>query len=690
MSSAFSAEDGALVVRFNGETIRIEPWGPDALRTRARPGLTVAEPHVSALLPAAPATASIAVGEGTATIRNGRITAEVRLQRRHGADVPMEPVIRYLNAAGEELLAETRPHFAGPGPRQFKPIASASFALEASFRAYDGERLMGLGQPQHGRLNLKGVSTALVQQNTHAVVPFVISSRGYGFLWNNPAQGRCDFAANITRWKADATPGLDIWITAGETPEAILRTYVAATGMPPVLPDWVTGFWQCKLRYKSQAEILQVARDHRQRGLPLSCIVIDFFHWSRQGEWKFDPADWPDPEGLVADLAEMGVETIVSIWPSVALASENYREMRERGYLLKTERGVPALTLFPDKDPYGLHYITYYDAFHPAARDFHWGLVKRNYVDRGLRNFWLDSCEPEFRPAYGENIRTALGNGAEMLSAYPFLHANRYAEGLRDAGATDGVLLTRSTWAGGQRAPIILWSGDVWSNWEDFRAQIAAGCHAAMAGIGWWTTDIGGFYDGHGEDADFRDLLVRWFEFGVFSPVCRLHGFRVPNGVPLPPDGGEVSYGSRDMYFIFTDTGGDNEVWSYGPEVYAVAKGLLGLRERLRPYIGAAMRAYAETGVPLMQPVAFRHENDPAADAPDQYLFGPDMLVAPVVEPGAETRRLCLPAGDWVHAWTRTALAGGWHQVAATPGRPPVFLRAEAAARLAPIFADHD
>ena len=560
MTDRFAAEDGALVVRFNGEIVRIEPWGENALRTRARPGLGVTEPHVSALLAAPHVIATIVLGDRRATISNGTIRAEVQLVRRHGSDVPMEPMIRYLNAAtGAELIAETRPHFAGPGPRQFKPLSTASFALEVSFKAYEGERLMGLGQPQHGRMNLKGVTTALIQQNTHVVVPFVISSRGYGFLWNNPAQGRCEFATNLTRWRAEATPCLDYWICAGDTPEAILRTYVAATGMPPMLPEWATGFWQCKLRYKSQAEILQVARDHRQRGLPLSCIVIDFFHWSRQGEWKFDPADWPDPEGLVADLAEMGVETIVSIWPTVGLNSENFREMREKGYLLRTERGVPALTMFPDKDPYGLHYLTYYDAFNPAARDYHWRLVEANYLRRGLRNFWLDSCEPEFRPAYGENVRTALGNGAEMLCAYPFLHANRYGEGLADAGVSDGVLLTRSTWAGGQRAPIILWSGDVWSNWESYRAQIAAGCHAAMAGIGWWTTDIGGFYDGHGKDDDFRELLVRWFEFGVFSPVCRLHGFRVPNGVPLPSEGQDVSYGPRDMFFVFTDTGGDNE-----------------------------------------------------------------------------------------------------------------------------------
>ena len=241
--AVFSDEDGALVCRFGGETLRIEPWGTDALRVRARPGRAVVEPHVSALLPAPTGTAQIEIGAREATISRGRLTARARLVSRLGADVRRELVLSFHDADGRELLAETRPHFAGPRTRAFKGLASGSWRLEAHFRAYEGERLSGLGQPQHGRLDLKGVATALLQQNTHVVIPFVVSSRGYGFLWNNPAVGRCEFAHNITRWTAEATPGLDYWITAGDTPAEILRAYADATGHAPDLPDWATGFW---------------------------------------------------------------------------------------------------------------------------------------------------------------------------------------------------------------------------------------------------------------------------------------------------------------------------------------------------------------------------------------------------------------------------------------------------------------
>ena len=680
MPDTYAKEGGGLIVRFNGECIAIEPWGADALRTRARPGGAVVEPHVSALLDPPTFNAEVTIDGKHARIRNGRIEARVFLTRRLGADVPLEPVISYFNAeTGEELLAETRSHFAGPPPRQFKPIASGSFQLEATFRAYDGEHLMGLGQPQHGREDLKGTSTNLVQQNTHVVIPFVISSRGYGFLWNNPAVGRVEFAANITRWRAEATPGLDYWITAADSPAQILQNYISASGHPPDCPDWVTGFWQSKLRYRTQQEIMDVARAYKQRGLPLSCIVIDFFAWTKQGEWEFDPDEWPDPEGLVRELDEMGVKTIVSIWPTVGANSKYYAEMREKGFLVQTERGIPAVIQFPDKDPFGVHFLTYYDAFNPDARDFHWDKAKRNYFDRGIHNFWLDACEPEMRPAHAEHVRTHLGNGAEMLCAYPLLHAQRYAEGLTEAGAEDAVLLCRSTWAGGQRYPVILWSGDVWSTWEHYRAQIAAGLHAAMSGLGWWTTDIGGFYEGHAENPDFRDLLVRWFEFGVFSPVCRLHGVRVPNDVPNSAPDGEVEYG-RELFHVFTDTGGDNELWSYGPETEGVLTRLLHLREDLRPYISHLMRDYASTGVPPMRPLPFVFPEDPDSFSPQGvYMFGPDLLVAPVLEPDATTREVYLPRGtDWVHVWTGDRHPGGAVvTVAAPPGQPPVFSLAD-------------
>lgn len=687
--TVFSEVDGGLEIRFMGETLRILPSGPNALRVRARPGRELAAPHVDALLPASPQSGVVVIGETSARVMNGRIAAEVTLKERYGADIKREAVIRFVRSdTGEELLSETRSHFAGPRTRNFKALASGTWRLEQQFSAYEDESLWGLGQPQHGAMDLKGVSTTLLQQNAHAVIPFVVSSRGYGFLWNNPAVGRAEFARNVTRWTAEATNCLDYWITAGDTPAEIVRAYVDATGHSPQAPDWITGFWQCKLRYRNQDELMSVAREYKRRGLPLSCIVIDFFAWTRQGEWKFDPTEWPDPEGMVAELDAMGVELVVSIWPTVSASSENYRAMTEQGLLLSTERGVPVVIPFPDKDPFGAGFFTYYDPFNPAARAFHWDVVKRNYVDRGIRNFWLDACEPEMRPAHPENVRTALGNGAEMLCAYPLLHEETYRTGLIEAGIPQGALLCRSAWAGSQRHGVILWSGDVWSDWDWFRAQIPAGLHAGMAGMGWWTTDIGGFYDGHGGSEAFRDLLVRWFEFGVFSPICRLHGFRVPDDVPPPAQGEPVTYG-QDTFNIFTNTGGSNEVWSFGERVEEVLVGLLALRERLRPYVEAAFARYARTGDPVMSPLFYHFpEQKDLFDRGDAYMFGADMLVAPVLEPGAETREVSLPAGEtWVDAWTGDEHPGGTRPTMAAPwGRVPVFIRKARAQDLRPIF----
>lgn len=684
----FWAEAGALLVRFGGETIRIEPWGPDALRVRSRPGLAVAAPHVDALLAPAPAEATVVIDGSRASIANGRLRAELHVKERYGADVKREVVIRYLRTdTGEELLAEARPHFAGPRTRSFKALASGSWRLEAHFRAYEGEALWGLGQPQHGAMNLKGASTTLLQQNAHVAIPFVISSRGYGFLWNNPAAGRCDFARNITRWTAEATGGLDYWVVAGDSPREILRAYYQATGPSPDLPGWALGFWQCKLRYRTQEELLAVAREHRRRGLPLSCIVIDFFHWTRQGEWRFHPEEWPDPAALVRDLRAMGIEVMVSVWPTVSASSEHYRRMTDEGLILTTERGVPVVIPFPDKDPFGPGFFTYYDAFSPAARDFHWDLIRRNYVAHGFDHFWLDACEPEMRPNHPENVRTALGNGAEMICAYPLLHEQRYREGLRAEGR-DGVLLCRSAWAGSQRHGVILWSGDVWSDWDWFRAQVPAGLHAGLSGMGWWTSDIGGFYDGHGGDPAFRELLVRWFEFGVFSPICRLHGFRVPEGVPPPGPGEPVSYG-QETFRIFTDTGGPNEVWSYGPEVEAVLARLLHLRERLRPYLASAFAHYARTGDPVMAPLFLHFPGDPSLhDEGRAFMLGPDLLVAPVLAPGLAEMEVRLPAGEeWVHAWTGARFAGDHPARVPCPwGEPPVFVRGGRAKPFAEVF----
>lgn len=681
ITSLFYEDKGALVSHFLGETLSVAPWGADGLRVRACPGPTLKETPVSALVNGEgggdATTQSIELGHESASITNGRTTAHLKIVTRYGAEVKRELVLRFVRTdTGEELLSETRSHFAGPKTRNFKGQLGGAFKLEVTFSAYDGEFLHGLGQPQHGKANLKGVSTTLMQQNAHAVVPFVISSRGYGFLWNNPAVGRCEFASNITRWTAEATRCMDYWITAGDSAREILTAYHDVTGHSPVIPEWATGFWQCKLRYRTQEELLSVAREYKERGLPLSCIVIDFFHWTKQGDWKFDPAEWPDPKAMVKELRSMGVEVMVSVWPTVSVTSENYAEMNERGMLITTERGVDAVVGLIDKDPFGPMYLTYYDAFNKEARDFHWSTIKRNYIENGIDHFWIDACEPEMRPASPENVRTALGNGAEVMCAYPMLHEKRFREGLNEEGR-DGVLLCRSAWAGSHAHGVILWSGDIWSNWDWFRAQIPAGLHSGMSGLGWWTTDIGGFYDGQGKRPEFRELLVRWFEFGAFSPICRLHGFRIPDDIPVAKNGDEVTYG-EDTVRLFIESGGSNEVWSFGEEVEAVLTRLLQVREGLRPYLQDCFEEFSRSGAPVMAPVFYHFEDDTASrDDAGRYMLGSDILVAPVLDPNIEHINVALPKGTtWVHAWTGAVFDGGDIADVACPwGECPVFIR---------------
>lgn len=680
MTSVFKQQDGALVCRFNGEITLIEPWGPDALRVRARAIGEIAEYDWSALMPPAATETAIEIDEFGARITNGAITAEARLVRRHASDVKKEISLRFLRSSdGAELLAEMRPHFEGPPARAFTALTGDGWAVDASFRAYEGERFYGLGQAQHGLLDLKGSSTRLLQQNTHVTIPFAVSSRGYGFLWHNPAVGRVEFATNITRWSAEAAQQLDYWIVAGDSPQQIVRRYADATGHNPDFPDWASGLWQCKLRYRTQEELLSVARDYKARGLPLSCIVIDFFHWTRQGEWQFDPEEWPDPGAMLQELDAMGVKTMVSIWPTVSANAVHYNEMRERGLLLRAARGTPALIQYPDKHPLHVGFFAHYDAFNPEARNFVWDKVRQNYVAHGIGNFWLDACEPAIRPAHADNIRTHLGPGAEVLNAYPLMHQRGFREGMTEAGlSNEDVLLCRSSWVGSQRHGVILWSGDVWSDWDSLRGQVAAGLNAGLSGLAWWTTDIGGFHDGCGRDPDFRELLVRWFQFGVYSPICRMHGFRVPDEAPWPPEPGQPVYGGENFKY-FTTSGGDNELWSFGEEVYEILKAQLALRERLRPAIHAAMANCSATGDPVMRPLFYDFPEDPGAwEVGDQYMFTADILVAPVLAPGQRERELYLPAGAaWECQATGEVIEGGRRVTVPAPlDYCPAFRRA--------------
>lgn len=651
MKPGISMENGALCLRLNGEILRIEAWGKDGLRVRAT-NLRAFPDIPGALLDIPAVAAQIEVSGEKGVLVNGKVRAEIW----------QDGTLHFARSAdGLVFLEEPQPIFSRPPARWYKPLGSDLSQVEMQFKPNRGERFYGLGQHQHGLMDNKGCVIEMEQRNTEVCIPFYVSSLGYGFLWNNPGVGRVELGGNHTRWVMEATRGIDFYITVGEKPADILANYSAVTGRAPMLPDFALGFWQCKLRYRTQEELLGVVREYKQRGLPLAVIVSDYFHWPMMGDWKMDPRDWPDPAGMMRELKEMGVELMVSVWPTVNRNSESWEEMARLGYLAGTERGVPAHMAITDTTPVGMSYVTFYDATNPDARAYLLEKIKKNYIDFGVRVFWLDADEPEVSPMHPSNIRFHLGAGQEVMNIYPLLHQQGFYEAEKAAGIDEVINLSRSGWAGTQRYGSAVWSGDVRSTFEALQAQIPAGLNIAMSGIPWWTTDIGGFLHGDVRTDYFRELIVRWFQYGVFCPLFRLHGVRLPmNGL----------YGAQS-------SGAPNEIWTFGEREYEIIRPLLFLREKLRPYLRTLNRAAHEKGEPVMRPLYYDYPEDPqVGEIGDQFLLGSDLLVAPVAVRGMVEREVYLPAGVWVDAWDGTELEGGRTVRAAAPlERIPVYWR---------------
>jgi len=657
--SLFTPTVDGMDIRHRHEVIRVQAWGPDSVRVRAGRH-RIHEDDVGALdVPAPSDVPQLYLDGDTARLVHGGLTVIATLPRDQANP---EVHLSYRRTGdGAELLSEQREHFWGTGARGYFGNRSGFYELRQQFSAYPDERLFGMGQRTHGRLDLKGLALDLTQRNGEVNIPFVLSNRGYGLLWNMPGLGRVEFAANATRWQAQEARQLDYWISAGTGPAQLLSHYADATGHVPDLPEWASGFWQSKLRYRTQDELLEVAREHKRRGLPLSVIVADYFHWSAMGDYRFDEKEWPDPSAMVSELRELGVELMVSIWPTISPLSENIADYVDQGLLVGTDQGLEVHQMIRDKGMSQPVPVGFYDATNPRTREYVWDLVRKNYLSHGIRIWWLDADEPELNPDTPANLSFHAGPGAQVANIYPRDNARLFFEGMAKDGHEPTVLFSRSAWAGSQKYGTAVWSGDIPATWQSLSTQIRAGLNIGLSGIPWWTTDIGGFHGGDGNDPGYRELIIRWFQYGVFCPIFRLHGDREPR---LPTG--------------YTQTGGPNEVWSFGAQAEEIITGLLQLRERLRPYIHTQMAIAARTGLPPMRPLFVDFPDDESAwSVTDQFLFGPEILVAPISEPGQRERTVYLPAGqNWIDAWTGTPQDGGRTITAAAPlERIPVFLR---------------
>ena len=644
----FEQKGDALCYRYQAERLFIEPWGENSLRVRSMKSAEMDKEDWALLPPAKTCQPKIVVREDGGEITNGKIKAEINLIGK----------LSFYNQKGELLLEEyvrNRKDMFGDTcssleveAREFKPIIGGDYRLTVRFVSGQKEKIYGMGQYQQPYLDLKGADLELAHRNSQASVPFMISSLGYGFLWNNPAVGRVNFGKNITTWEAYSTKKLDYWITAGDTPAEIEESYANAAGKVPMMPDYAMGFWQCKLRYQTQEELLEVAREYKRRNLPISVIVVDFFHWPLQGEWKFDPTYWPNPDAMIAELKEMGIELMVSIWPTVDYRSENFKEMDDKGLLIRVESGYPISMDFMGNT---LHY----DATNPEAREYVWQKAKQNYYEKGIKVFWLDEAEPEYTVYDFENYRYHLGPDVQVGNIYPVMYAKTFFDGMKAEGQEN------------KRYGALVWSGDIKSSFPSMKNQVAAGLNMGLAGIPWWTTDIGGFFGANVKDPEFHELLIRWFQYGCFCPVMRLHGYRWP----LQPQQGTT--GGAECV-----SGAPNEVWSYTTQVYDILSEYLRMRERLRPYVTKRMQEAHEKGTPVMRPMFYDFPDDPICwEVETQYLFGPDILVVPITDAGCRTIEVYLPAGaSWTNAWSGEKFQGGqWITADAPIEQIPLFAR---------------
>jgi alpha-D-xyloside xylohydrolase len=630
-----------LVYQSDHETIVIEAWGRDGLRVRVTPDAGGQTSDWALDIPLQ-VEGIIEISAGEATLRNGKISVSIQdiyTQKGH------LQFFRHHNGKKIPILSEydygVWAH--NPGTRTYKPVGNGLFHTELHLAARDGERFYGMGENATGRVNLKGSVIDLYQRHVKAVVPFVVSSEGYGFLWNNPSLGRVEFGDNRTRWISYGCRQMDYFITAGDSYAEIMEHYADATGHAPAFPYWASGFWQCKLRYETQEEFLNVAREFKRRALPLAVLVIDFLHWDVTGNWKLDVKFWPDPPAMVKELDEMGVRIMISPWTLVDEKSENFQYMQEHGLFTGSIGGKKDTVDF-----FGPKYQ--YDPTNPEAAEYLWSKWKANYVDLGIRTFWLDPCDEFHEIQDYDQVLFHIGSAKEAHSFFVVAHQKNIYQGLLAAGENEVVNICRNAWAGSQRYGACPAPHDILSSFEHLEEYMKVGLNVMMSGIPWWSCDIGGFITQDNTSPRFHELMVRWYQYGVFLPVFRTHGCR-PN----------------------------NEAWTIGGDSYPHIRASMLLRERLRPYVMEQMKLASEKGLPPMRPVFFDFPEDArAAEVEDAFLFGPDLLVAPITRYGARSREVYLPAGTgWINVWTGEQTAGGRRLVVdAGIESIPVFARA--------------
>lgn len=452
---------------------------------------------------------------------------------------------------------------------------------------------------------------------------------------------------NTWSFASEAGQQMDYYFVKGTTADEVISGYRTLTGKATLPPRWALGFWQSRERYKTQEEVLNTVAEFRKRNIPLDNIVQDWSYW-KEADWgsqEFDASRFPNPDSMVAQLHhQYHTQLMISAWPKMYEGIPAYKDFEAKGWLYK--RNIADR----QRDWIGKGYIsTFYDAFNGGARQGFWDLLNKKLYSKGVDAWWMDASEPDILSNVSPEKRKAqmtplaAGITAEYLNAYPLENARGIYEGQRSVAPNKRVfILTRSGFAGSQRYAASIWSGDISSTWGDMKTQITAGLNFSMSGLPYWTMDIGGFAVENRftkpsavDLEEWRELQTRWYQFGAFVPLFRVHG--------------QFPY---------------REVFNIAPEEHPAYKSMLyynQLRYRLMPYLYSLAGMAYHQDYTMMRGLAMDFPTDTAVkNIGDQYLFGPSLLINPVYTYGAKERSIYLPAGQgWYNLYTGQYESGG-------------------------------
>ena len=563
----------------------------------------------------------------SATIKTVEIEVSFDLERGN---------LSFRTANGDALMRE-----GNSLPRTYEPMqvnGESTYRVTDRFSPTPTEAIYGLGQHQNGMFNYRGATVELAQDNTDVAIPLLVSSRGYALLWNTAALTYADnrFPTELTL-SSVAGKSIDYYFLYGPEMDTIIHEYRSLTGHAPMLPKWAYGFFQSKDRYVSLDEIAGIAQRYRREHIPLDAIVQDWFWWKNEGDPEFN-SNYHEVAKDLESLHKQNVHTMISVWGLLDPASETYKALDAHHLLIP-----------------GAHV---YDPSNSEGRDIYWNRLPGKLLAEGWDAFWLDSAEPEeFWPHMGDailrNKQLAIGNGAEYTNVFPLLHTLGVQNHWKAETDRKRVfVLTRSAFLGQQRVGATVWSGDVFSSYWALSRQVPAGLNFALSGYPYWTTDIGGYwppYPGSVDEPGYQELYARWFEFGTFCPIFRTHGHR-----------------------------DHNEMWTYDrvePTLIRYDK----LRYRLMPYIYSLAWKVSSADYTIQRPLVMDWRADEKTwNIGDEFMFGPAILVSPVLKANATRRSVYLPLSPaWYDFWSGASTPGGKEIEAEAPlDRMPLYVRA--------------